>query len=381
MTAQPTAAPLAGVRVLDFTQLLPGGHAGMVLADFGASVIKVEPPTGDPMRRVAPRLPSGDSARHHVLGRGKYSYVADLKDPARRQNVVELARDADVVLESFRPGVMDRLGLGYGDLSALNSRLVYVSLSGYGAAGARAAQPSHDLNFLALSGLLAPPNRSTPPKLPPVQVGDLAGGSLQAVIGVLLALRSAEATGVGQHVDVAMLDGLLSLMACAVADASADPCAVPTGGRLGGGFACYGTYSCRDGYIAVGALEAKFWKAMTMRIGLEELAEVDHLDPAAQSHLRERLADRFARLSVAEAMVTVGDDVCVTPVRSMTEVLGDGDLVRRGALEPGNGAHPAQPGVQPRLSAYATAVPSPGEALGASNALIDESGWQACART
>lgn len=352
----------------------------MVLADFGAMVIKVEPPAGDPMRRVAPRLPTGNSARHHVLGRGKHSYVADLKDADELAKVTELAREADVVLESFRPGVMDRLGLGYSELSAVNPRLVFVSLSGYGAAGARASQPSHDLNFLALSGLLAAPGCSTPPRVPPIQVGDLAGGSLQAVIGVLLALRTAETTGLGQRVDVAMLDGLISLVAASVADASTDPCMLPTGGRLGGDFACYAIYACRDGQVAVGALEEKFWRAMTMRLGLEDLVEVDHLEPSVQGILRRRLAEVLTPLSVAEVMSAVGEDVCVTPVRTMVEMLADEDLVSRGVLRPGGGSRPVQPAVQPRLSAYSPPVPSPGEPLGSSTAAIDEKGWRACIR-
>lgn len=372
--------PLEGVRVLDFTQLLPGGHAGMVLADFGAQVIKIEPPGGDPMRKVLPQLASGDSARHRVLNRGKRSVVADLKDSDQLMMIKGLVADCDVVLESFRPGVMDRLGLGYAELSALNPRLVYLSLTGYGDGGARGKLASHDLNFLALTGLLDSTASGYPP-VPPMQIGDLAGGSLQAVIGVLMALRVAERTGKGQRVEVSMLDGLVSLLASAIADASVDPGTTPGRGRLAGDFACYTTYPCRDGMIAVGALEEKFWRQLTIRLGLEDLAAIDHLDPDAevQRFLRERVAAALADLTEQDAR-DLGEDLCVSPVRKFARLLDDPELRARGVLRPDADADgPLHVGVQPRLLDHVAESVPRSEPLGASTGQVALKGWNAWA--
>lgn len=372
-------APLSGVKVLDFTQLLPGAYAGMILADFGAQLIKIEPPIGDPMRRVHPPAPDGESARHHVLNRGKRSYAADLKDPAQLARVLQLAEGCDVVLESFRPGVMERLGLGYADLSARNPRLVYASLTGFGTHGDRSSLPSHDLNFLALSGLLSAPEGRIP-GVPPIQLGDLAGGSLQAVIGVLMALRVAESTGKGQRVEVSMLDGLVSLLAAAIADASTDSSALPTEGRLGGQFASYGIYRCRDGHLAIAALEAKFWALIVERLDAPELRVEDHLDPAVQEVLRERLEDRLAPLSVDEAVATLGEDACVSPVRPFSSLLDDEDLLQRQALlSHEEGAGPMHTGIQPRLAGYQAARPASAERIGQSTEAIARHGWDALA--
>lgn len=372
-----TSAPLEGIRVLDFSQLLPGGHAGMVLADFGAQIIKVEPPgTGDPMRLVHPARADGQSGRHLVLNRGKRSLCADLKDEKDHELVRRLAKEADVVIESFRPGVMTRLGFGYEELCADNPGLIYVSLSGFGQAGARSAQPSHDINFLALSGYLDLATRKADtPTLPAIQIGDLGGGALQAVIGTLLALRSREQGGVGQHLDIAMFDGLMSMLASSIADSNftkSDP--KPGGGRLTGELACYRAYRCNDGrHIAVGALEAKFWKQLVIALGRPDLV-ADHLDPARQQFLGDALNAIFATLTQNEVMDIVGDNVCVTPVRSFEEALQDTDLWNRGALVAGRADGIAvEPGPAPALQCTLTSRPA--EPLDSARTLIEAHGW------
>lgn len=376
--------PLAGLRVVDFTRLLPGAHAGMVLTDFGAEVVKVEaPPSGDGIRQAQPRGPWGGSGRHEVLNRGKRSVCLDLRDDADRELAWRLVDQADVVMESFRPGVMDRLGLGYDAVRERRPDMVYVSVTGYGQVGERSAEPSHDVNFLALSGLLgAGPGDGVAPAMPQLTIGDLGGGSLQAVTAVLLALRVRDRTGLGQHLDVAMLDGTLSLLAAQLGDQAAvgSERDATVGGRLSGAYACYRLYCDRDGaWWAVGALEAKFWAATVTALGLAELADGDHLDPARQRDMRERTAARFAQLRTEEVAASLaGSDTCVTLVRSLRDACDDPALRKRGALitavTPDGRTFP-QPAPWPRLAVGTGQAGRPPEALDASRSWLESGGW------
>lgn len=376
--------PLSGLRVVDFSRLLPGAHAGMVLADFGADILKIEaPPRGDGIRHALPTGSWGGSGRHEVLNRGKRSICLDLRDPDDLRIAHDLVERADVLVESFRPGVMDRLGLGWDAVRERRPDLVYVSMTGYGQDGSRRAEPSHDINFLALSGLLAAgPSPGTPPALPQLTFGDLGGGSLQAVTAILLALRVRERTGRGQHIDVSMLDGTVSLLAAQFGDQAAvgpdDDATV--GGRLSGAFASYGLYRDRDGgWWAVGALERKFWVNTLEALDLPDLVVDDHLEPSAQPAMRARLEARFAELGTGDLSERLADrDTCVTLVRSLQEAAKDPVLQERGALVPlhlPDGVVATQPAPWPRLSVgagRAGAAPAP---LDGSRAWVEHGAW------
>src|SRR5437764_3095256 len=289
--------PLAGTRVLDLSRLLPGGYCTLLLADLGADVIKVEEPgKGDYIRWMPPYTSDGQSAPHLMLNRGKRSVTCNLKSDDGRAFLRDLARDADVLIESFRPGVLDRLGVGYEALRSVNPGLIFVAISGYGADGPYVHRAGHDINYLGYAGVLSITGHpQAGPWQPGVQIGDLGGGGLMALVAILTALHARERTGEGQFCDVAMTDGAFSWLSI---DASTyavtgEP---PTIGseRLNGGLAAYGVYRCSDDrYLTVGALERQFFDALTSALGVPELADW-HIDPARQVELRQRLQDIFA---------------------------------------------------------------------------------------
>lgn len=254
--------PLAGVRVLDLSTLLPGPLASLILAEAGADVIKVERPDGDSMSGFAPRV-AGEGVAYTLLNRRKRVVRVDLKDATARADVLRLAADADVVLEQFRPGVAGRLGLGYDDVRALNPGVVYCSITGYGQSGPRRAQVGHDLNYLAETGLLAGvTGRDGRPGLPPVLAADVGGGSFPAVMNIVMALFGRERTGVGCHLDIAMTTNLQSFALNQIAAyVSGEGWPVPDQDLLTGGTPRYQVYRAADGrYIAAAPLEQHFWE-------------------------------------------------------------------------------------------------------------------------
>lgn len=322
--------PLAGIRVLDFSTLLPGPMATLLLAEAGAEVIKVERPGGEDMRAYPP--PWGDvSATFALLNRGKKSIAADLKDPAVRARIRELAAGSDVVVEQFRPEVMHRLGLGYDDLRALNPKLVYCAITGYGQSGPRRDRAGHDLNYIGDAGLLAlssgPPGART---VPPGLIADIAGGAYPAVINILLALRRRDATGQGAFIDVAMTENMFPFMFWALAQANATGTSPRDGGELlSGGSPRYRLYETKDGQIAaVAALEQKFWLAFVQAVGLEPRYADDLHDPAATiARVTEIVAGRTAAewLPVFDAA-----DCCCSIVRDVQAALADPHFSARG---------------------------------------------------
>jgi alpha-methylacyl-CoA racemase len=264
------AGPLRGIKVLDFSTLLPGPLASLMLAEAGADVLKIERPGGDDMRHFPPAY-GQSSAPFMALNGGKRSEMLDLKQSADVARARELALESDILLEQFRPGVMDRLGLGHGALLALNPRLIYCSITGFGQNGPRALTAGHDINYQALSGVLAQGlKRNAPPPIPPALIADIAGGAYPAVINILLALRQRDATGLGCHLDIAMADGTETFACFADAEAAVSGQA-PDGGTslLNGGSPRYQIYATQDGwFIAVGALEDKFWSKFCEAIAL-----------------------------------------------------------------------------------------------------------------
>ncbi|MCC7103845.1 MAG: CoA transferase [Chloroflexi bacterium] len=324
---------LAGLRVLDLTSLLPGPLATMILADFGADVIKVERPgMGDPSRTTQP-LVDGISPRHAMLNRNKRAVTLNLKHPEGRSVFLDLVRTADVLLEGFRPGVMERLGLGYETLREVNPRLVYCAISGYGTSGPYRDDAGHDLNYLSLSGMLAM-SGSEPPAMPPTQIADVAGGSLPAVVGILLAVLARQHTGLGQRVDISMFDGAFSLLVEALAYEVAGQIARRGQTRLTGRYPCYNLYPTRDGkHLAVGALERKFWENLCAVLGRPDLLERQfaegHEGEAAITSLRatfqERTRDEWTALCD-------GKDTCCTPVLEVAEAFDSAQVRERGLL-------------------------------------------------
>jgi crotonobetainyl-CoA:carnitine CoA-transferase CaiB-like acyl-CoA transferase len=302
---------LEEIVVLDLTRLLPGAVATQYLADWGAEVIKIEQPgTGDYARTMSASVFKRTNA-------GKKSIVLNLKTPRGREILKSLAGTADVLIEGNRPGVMERLGLCYSELSAVNKRLIYVSLTGYGQRGPYTDLAGHDINYMALGGVLS----LNLPVIPGVQIADLVGGSMQTVMGILLALVARHRTGEGRHVDVSMYDGVTSLLTIPLAgyrDAGCEP--RPGGETLSGRYACYNIYEAADGrWLAVGALEPKFWAELCRRLGCEDLIPRQFEEP--QDTVKGRIAAIFRTKRAHDWFDELRDsDCCVTPVRTVGEV-------------------------------------------------------------
>ena len=319
--------PLEGLKVLDLTRLLPGGFCSMLLADHGADVIKVEDTgMGDYVRWAPPFYDgverSAGSALFLSLNRGKRSVRIDLKSQAGKDVLLRLVRDADVLLESFRPGVLDRLGVGYERLRDENPGLVYAAITGYGQDGPGRDRSGHDLNYLGLNGILGLSGEADgPPVSSSAQIADLGGGALMAVVGVLIALRERDRSGQGQLVDCSMFDGSLSFLAMLAGEFLAGG-ATPRRGelRLAGGLVCYRPYRCADGYVTLGALEPKFWAAFCRGVGREDLAEHAFDPPGSDAH--RALEAIFAARTRAEWQAFAAEhDCCLEPVLGLDEAL------------------------------------------------------------
>jgi crotonobetainyl-CoA:carnitine CoA-transferase CaiB-like acyl-CoA transferase len=329
---QMTAA-LAGIRLLDLSRLLPGPFCSMLLADFGADVIKVEEPgMGDYIRGWQPRI-GRNSGFHVILNRNKRSLTLNLKSPEGKEIFRQLARMADVILEGFRPGVMARLGLGYESLSALNHRLIYCALSGYGDHGPRAQRAGHDINYLALSGILSYSGREGRPTLSGVQIADLGGGALLAAFSIALALLARERQGEGQYLDLAMLDGTFLWNCLRWGKFQADG-ELPrlADDALNHGFACYNLYETRDGrYMSLGALEPQFWQAFCAALGHPEWDQPNYIEPGThQAPLRQAVAAVFKERTQAEWLAHFAQhDCCCEPVLNLAEAQQDSHIRAR----------------------------------------------------
>ncbi|HEY4055126.1 MAG TPA: CoA transferase [Kofleriaceae bacterium] len=319
----PLADSLHGVRVLDLSRLLPGPFLTMILADLGADVVKIEDPKlGDYLRGFPPQK-GGMSGRFLAVNRGKRSCALDLKEPAQRDAFLTMVERADVIVESFRPGVLDKLGLGYAALSARNPGIVVCSISGFGQTGPYAHRAGHDLNYIALAGVLAMGGeRDGAPMLPGAQIADLAGGALWSATGILAALLQKSRTGKGVHLDISMTEGALALLAAELGNA--DCGTKPTRGRdeLNGGLAGYGVYATSDGrYLAVGALEPKFWLALNGALGRKQDVSEIIGDAASHAKTRAELGAIFLTKTGAEWMQILEKvDCCVELVVEPTDL-------------------------------------------------------------
>lgn len=334
MASASEALPLAGLCVLDFSTLLPGPLAGLLLAEAGARVVKVErPPAGDEMRDYVPAFGAA-SANFALLNRGKSSLCIDLKDPAQRRELIPLLETADVLLEQFRPGVMARLGLGFDEVRAINPRLVYCSITGYGQHGERAARAGHDLNYLAETGLLGLTRGADgAPVLPPMLAADIAGGAYPAVMNILLALRQRDTSGRGCHIDVAMSDNLFTFAYWGLASGFATGQWPRPGAELvTGGSPRYAIYRTADArFVAAAPLEDRFWATFCDAIGLPADRRDDARDPEG---VRAAVAERIAARTAAQWQQALsGVDACASVVASLQEAVADPAFAQRGLFE------------------------------------------------
>jgi alpha-methylacyl-CoA racemase len=382
-----SAGALDGLRVLDLSRLLPGGFCSLLLADFGADVIKVEDTRmGDYIRWAPPFYAGAErsaaSAMFLSLNRGKRSICVDLKLQEGREVLLRLARDADVVLESFRPGVMDRLGVGYETLREVNPGLVYCAITGYGQDGPLRDRAGHDMNYLGRVGLLGLTGEADgPPVQSAAQIADIGGGALTAAFGILAALRERDRSGQGQFVDSSMADGALSWLSMVAARAFAEGAAPRRGGlELAGSLVCYRPYRCSDGWVTLGALEPKFWQAFCRGVGREDLIEKQFEKPGSAAHADVEAV--FASRTRAEWEAFGAEhDCCLEPVLELDEAL-DSELVRaRGMVaelaQPGAGRPVRLLGVPVRLSRTpGDPARAPGPALGAdTESVLLEAGY------
>ncbi|MFB8388291.1 CaiB/BaiF CoA transferase family protein [Microbacterium sp. NPDC055910] len=325
--------PLEGLTVVDLSRMLPVGVLSQMLADLGARVIKIERPgTGEEAREYGGRLPGGASAGHAFIDRGKESVAVDLKHPHGLEIVRALVGRSDAVLESFRPGVAERLGVGYEQLRAVNERLVYCSVNGYGSGGPRDGDPSHDLNYLAYSGALHfSGSADGGPQLSGIQSADLIGG-LAGAVGLLAALWSVRGGGPGAKVEVGLADAALWAMGMHVSSWLADGRShAPASTAVTGAVPSYGVYRCADGrYLAVAALEPQFWAEFVDAAGRPDLL-ARRTDPAAIGEVADLVASRDL---AAWVQLLEGRETCVTPVQTFAEALVDPQFQARGMFVP-----------------------------------------------
>jgi alpha-methylacyl-CoA racemase len=382
--------PLSNVRVLDLTRLLPGGFCTLLLADLGADVIKVEDTgAGDYVRWAPPyygseeNTPTGTrSAYFLALNRNKRSLRLDLKREGGRQALLKLVEGADVLVESFRPGVLDRLGVGYEALRQANPALVYCPITGYGQDGPNRDRAGHDMNYLGLNGLLGlTGDKNGPPIQPAGQIADLGGGALMAALGILAALNEARSSGKGQIVDVSMTDGAQSWLAMVAARYFAED-KVPHRGdlELAGSIICYRPYEAKDGWVTCGALEQKFWAAWCHGVGREDLIEHQFDPPGSDAHAE---AVEIFRSRTREEWRAFNDehDCCVEPILDLDEALASEQAQAREMVveldQPGFGAV-RQLGFPVKLSRTPSSIEKAAPALGEHTAeLLAEAGYSA----
>jgi alpha-methylacyl-CoA racemase len=382
--------PLEDVRVLDLTRLLPGGFCTLLLADLGADVIKVEDTgPGDYVRWAPPyygseeQTPLGTrSAIYLSLNRNKRSIRLDLKQEPGRQALIKLAETAEVLVESFRPGVLEKLGVGYEVLRQANHALVYCPITGYGQDGPNRDRAGHDMNYLGLNGVLSlTGERDGPPIQSGGQIADLGGGALMAAVGILAALHEARRSGEGQTVDISMTDGSLAWLAMEAGRYFGSG-EVPTRGEvmLSGGIICYRPYEARDGWVTCGVLEPKFWAAFCKGVGREDLIEKQFERPGSPAHAQ--VAEIF-RGRTREQWRAFNDehDAMIEPVLELDEALSS-ELVREREMvisyEQPELGEVKQLGFPVKLSRTPAGVHRPAPALGEHTVeVLQEAGYSA----
>jgi crotonobetainyl-CoA:carnitine CoA-transferase CaiB-like acyl-CoA transferase len=357
---------LEGIRILDLSRMLPGPYCSMMLADLGAEVIKVEEPSvGDPTRRSRPMV-NGHSAPFNQVNRNKKSIAIDLKQAEGRELFLKLASTADCLLEQFRPGVVDRLGINYATVAELNSRIVYCSLTGFGQDGPHRERSGHDLNYLALSGVLGlTTDDAGRPVIPGVQVADLAGGMI-AGFAILAALLARERTGRGQYIDVSMFDVMVSMLPIPAAHHLAGA-SIPVGGKyvLSGAYPFYNVYETGDGkFMTLGALEPKFWANFCRKVDRDDLVSRQFDSGEQREDLFAEVRRMFKSRSQYEWIELMRDaDCCCEPVLSMAEAFEHAQTRAREMIRKSSGLTD-QLGFSYKLSETTLSEVSPAPELG-----------------
>lgn len=335
------SGPLNGIRVLDLTRLLPGPFCTLMLSDLGAQVVKVEDMAGGDYARVSPPVaPDGQGGMFHFLNRGKRSIKLNLKKPEGVELLKRLVREADILVESFRPGVMDKLGVGYETLKKENKKLIYCCISGYGWSGPLKDAAGHDNNYLSYAGVLGVSGeRDRRPSLSGVQVADVAAGALFGAVGILAALHQAQTSGEGAFIDTSMTDGAFAILGPHLANfacermAKADTPAPRTGEMLLAGKICaYTVYETSDGrHMSMGALEPKFWSAFIKAVERPDLMGAAFTDAKDGQKYYEQMKELFASKTFEQWRALLKDvDCCVEPVLLLDEVLEEPHFVERG---------------------------------------------------
>jgi len=367
------SGPLSGIKVVDLSRLAPGPFASMLLGDLGADIVVVDPPS-DAFRSAGATRPLEAQERqraHNPLGRNKKSIVVNLKDKDGPRIIHDLAKDADVFLEGFRPGVTDRLGVGYEAISQTNPRIVYASLSGYGQSGPYRDLVGHDLNYISVGGALAGIGRpGSKPAIPINTLADFAGGGLMTAFAITSALVGRQQTGKGQYLDMSMSDGVLYLLASQSGGVLAGgPPPAPGQPGLSGGSPHYDVYECADGkYLSIGSLEPQFWEALCRVVGREDMIDAEY-DQSRHAEFREHLTAFFRTKTRDEWFAELqGIELCVAPVLNLEEALANEHARARGMVvevdDPVVGRL-NQVGIGPKFSstpgAVRTTAPHPGE--------------------
>ncbi len=324
--------PLSEMKVVDLTRLLPGPFCTHILADLGADVVRVEDPViGDYLRMQPPLTRSGMSVHFHVINRNKRSIAIDLKKTQGRELLLELATWADVLVEQFRPGVMERLGLGYETVREVNPSIIYCSITGYGQDGPYKDIAGHDINYLSYAGVLGISGRKGgPPQISGVQIADVGAGGLFGAFSILAAYIHRLKSGEGQHLDVSMLDGSVSWLTVNTGEVLLGGKAPDRGTMfLHGGLPCYNVYEAKDGYISVGALEGKFWKRLCEILGKPEYTE-EQFNTEKHEEIFKWLEETFKQKTKDEWMeIFQNEDACVSPVLDLSEVCANPQVFHR----------------------------------------------------
>ncbi len=351
---------LEGIKILDLSRLAPGPHCSMLLADFGADVTLVEAVPGASAKLGNSGLRRSDSAEraaaYNALGRGKKSIALNLKDDAAREIFFAMAKDADVVMEGFRPGVVKRLGVDYDTLAAINPRVICCSISGFGQTGPYSNLVGHDINYISVGGALGVTGRpGTPPAIPVNIVADFAGGGLTAAFAICVALIAREKTGRGQNIDVGMSDGVLSLMTSAFSGFFSNGQPIRPGQYLlNGAVPWYNTYQCQDGrWFSLGSIEPHFYEALCRVLGLEEYLGRQY-ETALHAEMQAKYEAIFRTKTADEWMAIMSEhDICAAPVLEMENVVQDPHNLARGMVVEVDSpvGKVKQIGVGPKLSA------------------------------
>jgi len=349
--------PLQGFRILDLSAAFPGSLCTLILADLGAEVIKIESPSGGESGRSIPPLVKKTGVFFHMINRNKKSITLDIRKPRGREILLWLARRADVIVENTRPGNLAKIGLGYDDVAGVNPRIVYCSITGFGQDGPYRDIPAHDINFLALSGILGLiGEKGRAPAVPDIQIAGAGAGGINAAMGILASLLRRERTGKGQYIDAAILDGLTPYVTLSMCMYMNDR-RLPRRGEtlVGGGYAFWNVYRTKDNrFLSLGCWERKYWENFCRAVNREDLAGEQHAPPPRQNRIIEEVQTIFLTRTLDEWTRALDPtEICYAPVNSLEDVLAHPQIRHRGlwftGMHPEDGEIP-QPGFPLKFS-------------------------------